>query len=104
MAGERCGCGAWKVPALRYEASRTVETRCCFRCGEEDPPLYRRSRFQRNGPESVPCKFCKQPFPRRSNYPHQQFCGRVCQGRAWAANTHRIRLERLAEAAKEKAS
>lgn len=81
----RCPCGGLMAPALRYEASRTVEVRCCWRCGLEDPPLYKRSRLERNGPEFLAggaCEGCGKAFCLRPDYPTQRFCGRLCQGRA----------------------
>ena len=84
---DRCpDCGNWMTPAVRYEESRTIDVRICWDCGAEDRPLYRRSRFERNGDPwdwITLCPHCGTSFfgPREGNGP-RTYCSMACATRA----------------------
>lgn len=73
---DRCGCGAWTVAGLRYEASRTVQVRLCLSCWREEPPFFVRPVAVKPA-ESKRCKRCGDEIPhRRLGYSH---CSLACR-------------------------
>mgnify|MGYP007071628303 CR=1 FL=1 len=81
---DRCGCGAWTVAGLRYEASRTVEVRLCPSCWREEPPLYalaipRRVKEDVRATWRVDCAGCGAAFIATSKHPDQRYCTRTCR-------------------------
>lgn len=88
-----CRCGGTLKPAVRYETQpmRTVDVRCCFDCGAEQPPLYRRHREQRNGEpyaQQAWCQWCGRSFSRVARR-KPLYCNHSCMGRALAARVKR---------------
>lgn len=71
MAGERCGCGAWKVPALRYDAFGRHEVMDCF----EGQPECRWPYVERLPAD---CAQCGTPLTK----PQARFCSKACQDRS----------------------
>ena len=74
MAG-RCPCGGLMVPALRYEASRTVEVRLCPDCWSEDPPFLQ-GRTRPKEPERKRCRRCSSVL---KGARARVWCSRACQ-------------------------
>ena len=64
MAAERCGCGAWKVPAVRYDAFGRHDTTDCFEGKPECSSLAPLSN----------CQVCEAPLARRRS----RFCSHAC--------------------------
>lgn len=80
-----CECGQAMRPAVRYEATRTVNVWWCLNgCGREDPPLY----GQCAAPVLPYCRYCGERFTQTD--PRQRYCpDRDCADRA-----DRITLDR----------
>lgn len=79
-----CACGGVQRQSWRYEAHGVVNTWCCYDCGDESPPKYRRDSAGRNGTiwtaESV-CETCGARFgvdQHLAKSVRDRFCSRTC--------------------------
>lgn len=88
-------CGGVMQPATRFEARKTIDVWICWRCGREDPPLYRRATTVRNGRAVDPeraltktCRWCSSPFRVWRN-DITRYCSMSCANRAAVVSTQR---------------
>lgn len=75
-------CKGRMVPSRRHGPGDIVtDVSCCFTCGLEDPPLYDRSAYARNGepyPYMATCEWCGKEFSNSLHTIRQRYCAISC--------------------------
>lgn len=91
---DRRDCGHLMTPGLRYEATRTVDVRICWTCGNETPPLYGQS--ARLVTRTRGCGWCGERFALTPTDPDRKTCSLACADkRATVAQQFASRGRRL---------